>query len=48
MIHIKLGPSTIIGLGLIMVGLLLYAFRIMEPNVSRGVFLDVPYKEGFK
>jgi hypothetical protein len=43
MIHIELGPSTIVGLGLIVVGLLLYALRIREPNVSRGVFLDVPY-----
>nr|AND48433.1 hypothetical protein RF66 [Sphagnum lescurii] len=35
MIHIELGPSTIVGLGLIVVGLLLYALRIREPNVSR-------------
>jgi hypothetical protein len=48
MIHIELGPSTIVGLGLIVVGLLLYALRIREPNVSRGVFLDVPYEKGFK
>nr|BDW36367.1 Ycf66 protein [Barbula unguiculata] len=35
MIHIELGPSTIIGIGLIVVGILLYALRIREPNVSR-------------
>lgn len=37
MIHIELGPSTIVGMGLIVVGILLYALRIREPNVSRGV-----------
>jgi hypothetical protein len=37
MIHIELGPSTIVGMGLIVVGILLYAPRIREPNVSRGV-----------
>jgi hypothetical protein len=42
MIHIKLGLSTIVGLELIVIGLLLYAFRIREPNVYRRVFLDVP------
>nr|YP_010587432.1 hypothetical chloroplast RF66 [Didymodon constrictus]WAB45950.1 hypothetical chloroplast RF66 [Didymodon constrictus] len=36
MIHIELGPSTIVGIGLIVVGILLYALRIREPNVSRG------------
>nr|AMD62025.1 hypothetical chloroplast RF66 [Tetraplodon fuegianus] len=35
MIHIELGPSTIVGLGLIIVGILLYALRIREVNVSR-------------
>ncbi|NP_904168.1 hypothetical protein PhpapaCp005 (chloroplast) [Physcomitrella patens] len=35
MIHIELGPSTIVGIGLIVVGILLYALRIREPNVSR-------------
>nr|YP_009041048.1 Ycf66 [Tetraphis pellucida]AIB08533.1 Ycf66 [Tetraphis pellucida] len=35
MIHIELGPSTIIGIGLIIVGVFLYALRIREPNVSR-------------
>nr|UGN11425.1 Ycf66 protein [Calyptothecium philippinense] len=35
MIHIELGPSTIVGIGLIMVGILLYALRIRELNVSR-------------
>nr|YP_010917689.1 hypothetical protein RMB15_pgp082 [Encalypta ciliata]UVG41275.1 hypothetical protein [Encalypta ciliata] len=35
MIHIELGPSTIVGIGLIIVGILLYALRIREPNVSR-------------
>jgi len=37
MIHIELGPSTIVGIGLIIIGILLYALRIREPNVSRGV-----------
>nr|QWW92522.1 hypothetical protein [Amphidium sp. 49156] len=35
MIHIELGPSTIVGIGLIIVGILSYALRIREPNVSR-------------
>nr|YP_010249916.1 hypothetical protein MFU77_pgp083 [Polytrichum commune]QTT78386.1 hypothetical protein [Polytrichum commune] len=35
MIHIELGPSTIVGIGLIIIGILLYALRIREPNVSR-------------
>nr|YP_010587351.1 hypothetical chloroplast RF66 [Anomodon rugelii]WAB45869.1 hypothetical chloroplast RF66 [Anomodon rugelii] len=35
MIHIELGPSTIVGIGLIIVGILLYALRIRELNVSR-------------
>ena len=39
MIHIELGPSTIVGIGLIIIGILLYALRIREPNVSRGVIL---------
>ncbi|CAM6042348.1 unnamed protein product [Sphagnum compactum] len=43
MIHIELGPSTIVGLGLIVVGLLLYALRIREPNVSRGINLSQYY-----
>jgi hypothetical protein len=41
MIHIELGPSTIVGIGLIVVGILLYALRIREPNVSRGVIYSV-------
>nr|YP_009732756.1 hypothetical chloroplast RF66 [Buxbaumia aphylla]QHU77098.1 hypothetical chloroplast RF66 [Buxbaumia aphylla] len=35
MIHIELGPSTVVGMGLIIIGILLYALRIREPNVSR-------------
>nr|YP_010140009.1 ycf66 [Rhodobryum laxelimbatum]QQK56307.1 ycf66 [Rhodobryum laxelimbatum] len=35
MIHIELGPSTIVGIGLIIIGMLLYALRIRELNVSR-------------
>nr|YP_010118518.1 hypothetical chloroplast RF66 [Pohlia cruda]QQY86614.1 hypothetical chloroplast RF66 [Pohlia cruda] len=35
MIHIELGPSTIVGIGLIIVGIPLYALRIRELNVSR-------------
>lgn len=41
MIHMELGPSTIVGVGLIIVGILLYALRIREPNVSRGVVLNI-------
>ena len=41
MIHIELGPSTIVGIGLIIVGILLYALRIREFNVSRGVIYNV-------
>ncbi|KAH9556048.1 hypothetical protein CY35_07G005800 [Sphagnum magellanicum] len=46
MIHIELGPSTIVGLGLIVVGLLLYALRIREPNVSR-VMIDTTFEIKF-
>nr|BDZ75619.1 Ycf66 protein [Timmiella anomala] len=35
MIHIELGPSTIVGIGLIVVGILLYALRIRELNLSQ-------------
>nr|YP_009109430.1 hypothetical protein SunCp005 [Sanionia uncinata]AIW52118.1 hypothetical protein SunCp005 [Sanionia uncinata] len=35
MIHIELGPSTIVGIGLIIVGIPSYALRIRELNVSR-------------
>nr|BDZ75740.1 Ycf66 protein [Fissidens protonematicola] len=35
MIHIELGPSTIIGIGLIVIGILLYALRIRELNLSQ-------------
>nr|YP_009973933.1 hypothetical chloroplast RF66 [Eupodium kaulfussii]QNH93845.1 hypothetical chloroplast RF66 [Eupodium kaulfussii] len=35
MIHMELGPSTIVGIGLIMIGILLYVLRKREPNVSR-------------
>jgi hypothetical protein len=41
MIHIELSPSTMVGLGLIVIGLLLYALQIRELNVFRGVFLGV-------
>lgn len=37
MIHMELGPSTIVGLGLIIMGILLYVLRIKRPDVSRGV-----------
>jgi len=42
MIHIELSLNTMVGLGLIVIGLLLYALRITELNVFRGVFLGVP------
>jgi hypothetical protein len=35
--HMELGPSTIIGIALIIVGILLYALKKREPYVSRGV-----------
>nr|YP_009973843.1 hypothetical chloroplast RF66 [Danaea sellowiana]QNH93752.1 hypothetical chloroplast RF66 [Danaea sellowiana] len=35
MIHMELGPSTIVGIGLILIGVLLYVLRKKEPNVSR-------------
>lgn len=35
--HMELGPSTILGVGLIIVGILLYALKLREPYVSRGV-----------
>nr|WKW94917.1 hypothetical chloroplast RF66 [Apopellia endiviifolia] len=33
--HMELGPSTIIGVGLVIVGIFLYALRFREPHVSR-------------
>lgn len=49
MIHIELGPSTIVGLGLIIVGILLYALRIREVNVSRGViYILLKYLKKFQ
>nr|YP_010194373.1 hypothetical chloroplast RF66 [Pallavicinia lyellii]QZZ24683.1 hypothetical chloroplast RF66 [Pallavicinia lyellii]QZZ24767.1 hypothetical chloroplast RF66 [Pallavicinia lyellii] len=33
--HVELGPSTVVGIGLIIVGMILYAPRIREPGVSR-------------
>lgn len=42
MIYMELGPSTSVGIGLILVGILLYALGEREPNVSRGVILNVP------
>nr|YP_009258709.1 hypothetical chloroplast RF66 [Coleochaete scutata]ANI25722.1 hypothetical chloroplast RF66 [Coleochaete scutata] len=35
MIHMELGPSTIVGLGLIIMGILLYVLRTKKPDVSR-------------
>nr|QNH93663.1 hypothetical chloroplast RF66 [Christensenia aesculifolia] len=35
MIHMELGPSTIVGIGLIIIGILLYVFIKRKPNVSR-------------
>nr|YP_209553.1 hypothetical chloroplast RF66 [Huperzia lucidula]AAT80749.1 hypothetical chloroplast RF66 [Huperzia lucidula] len=42
MIYMELGPSTSVGIGLISVGITLYALGKREPNVSRGVILNVP------
>lgn len=39
--HMELGPSTVIGAGLIIVGVLLYALKAREPHVSRGVISNV-------
>nr|YP_010892605.1 hypothetical chloroplast RF66 [Pleurozia subinflata]URH13422.1 hypothetical chloroplast RF66 [Pleurozia subinflata] len=33
--HMELSPSTVIGVALVSAGILLYALRIREPNVSR-------------
>nr|YP_009659390.1 hypothetical protein, ycf66 [Riccia fluitans]QCR64602.1 hypothetical protein, ycf66 [Riccia fluitans]QYB18417.1 hypothetical protein [Riccia fluitans]WKW95005.1 hypothetical protein, Ycf66 [Riccia fluitans] len=33
--HMEIGPSTILGVGLIIVGIILYALKIREPYVSR-------------
>nr|QYB18332.1 hypothetical protein [Sphaerocarpos texanus] len=33
--HMELGPSTILGVGLILVGILLYALKLREPYISR-------------
>jgi drug/metabolite transporter (DMT)-like permease len=35
--HMELGPSTLIGIALVIVGILLYALKKREPYVSRGV-----------
>ena len=35
MIHMELGPSTIVGIGLASVGILLYFIRTKKPGVSR-------------
>nr|YP_004021275.1 hypothetical chloroplast RF66 [Isoetes flaccida]YP_009498637.1 putative chloroplast RF66 [Isoetes butleri]YP_009498721.1 putative chloroplast RF66 [Isoetes melanospora]YP_009498889.1 putative chloroplast RF66 [Isoetes valida]YP_009499333.1 putative chloroplast RF66 [Isoetes engelmannii]YP_009528759.1 putative chloroplast RF66 [Isoetes mattaponica]YP_009536135.1 putative chloroplast RF66 [Isoetes graniticola]YP_009555632.1 hypothetical chloroplast RF66 [Isoetes piedmontana]YP_009563782.1  len=35
MIHMEYGPSTTVGVGLVSVGILLYALREREPDVSR-------------
>jgi len=39
----ELGPSTIIGITLIVVGILLYALKKREPYVSRGVISQRTY-----
>jgi hypothetical protein len=41
MIHMELGPSTIVGLGLSIVGLLLYLIRTNKPDVSRGAACNI-------
>lgn len=41
MIHIEFGPSTIVGVGLTVVGILLYLIRTKKPIVSRGVAYNV-------
>lgn len=33
----EIGPSTIIGVALVTIGILLYALKEREPSVSRGV-----------
>jgi hypothetical protein len=38
--HMELGPSTIIGITLVVVGILLYALKKREPYVSRGVIFQ--------
>lgn len=35
MIHIEFGPSTIVGIGLAIVGILLYILRTKRPGISR-------------
>lgn len=35
--HMEIGPSTIIGVALVTIGILLYALKKREPSVSRGV-----------
>lgn len=37
MINMELGPSTIVGIGLSIIGFILYLIRTNRPNVSRGV-----------
>jgi hypothetical protein len=41
MIHIEFGPSTLVGVGLTVVGILLYLIRTKKPIVSRGVAYNV-------
>ena len=39
--HMELGPSTIIGVALVTAGILLYALKKREPDVSRGLIFNV-------
>lgn len=38
--HIELSPGTAVGVALITAGILLYALRTREPQVSRGVIFQ--------
>ena len=42
MIHIELGPSTFIAIGITLVGILLYLIRTKNPIASRGATYCIP------
>lgn len=41
MISMEFGPGALIGVGLVVIGIFLYALGKREPNVSRGVISNI-------
>jgi len=42
MIHMELGPSTFVGVGLAFIGFILYFIKTKKPDVSRDYDLFFP------